>query len=46
MAESVSERVAKLRKAGVGSAEVARRCGIERREVNRIMRQRAKEVKP
>ena len=32
-----------LRKRGIGSPEIARRCGVTRREVNRIMRKHARE---
>lgn len=34
----VEEAVVRLRSAGVGSPEVARRLGITRKEVNQIMR--------
>ncbi len=35
---SMEERVIALRRSGVNSSEVARRCGITRRAVNAIMR--------
>lgn len=39
MMESVRERVLALHRAGVPSSHIARRLGIPRREVNRILRE-------
>lgn len=39
---TVAERIAWLRSLGYGSSEIARRLGIPRAEVNRVMRQQAR----
>lgn len=39
---TTAERIVWLRSLGYGSSEIARRLGIPRAEVNRVMRQQAR----
>lgn len=39
---NTTERIVWLRSLGIGSPEIARRLGIPRAEVNRVMRQQAR----